>query len=329
MKKNKNIRNKKLVKNVVLGSCLLGNFACGAISLQASAPWPVLPRPSASNPNATRALFMLVMDYATEMDPRRATAFIAEVRRLISNGANIEEVRAQLEEIDMGNNMNVLRILATIFVLDPQRTPFGFGAPGQPARFEEVPPRFGTRPPPPATPFGFGAPGQPAGFGGVPPRFGAPPLPFRSVLRQVPIRELLQDPRYRQDLNTQNGNGETPLFVAVEAGNEDAMKAFLECPDLEVNIPNANGLMALHVAVELGFTGIAIRLIRDGRTNVNVPNRDGNTALHLAVQKRNVEIVQALLKHPDTNRELKNENGETAADVAERLEFWDFFSIFE
>jgi hypothetical protein len=145
--------------------------------------------------------------------------------------------------------------------------------------------------------------------------------PRRTVL----LRELLTDPQQRQSLNVRNDDGETPLFIAVTRGTEENATILLECPEINVNIPNNRRLTPLHATVELGYTNMAILLIGDGRTDVNAQNAEGNTPLHLAVMQRNLEIVRALVQRQDIDVEIANTDGETAADLADRIEFWEFF----
>ncbi|MDR0590838.1 MAG: hypothetical protein LBG09_03255, partial [Puniceicoccales bacterium] len=101
MKKNKNNRNKKLVKNVILGSCLLGRFTGGAVSLQASAPGPIWPQGASGIVSLYDGLlYTLIMQRARRMRGVDQGAFIVEARRLIGRGANLDRVRALLGRAD-------------------------------------------------------------------------------------------------------------------------------------------------------------------------------------------------------------------------------------
>ena len=105
------------------------------------------------------------------------------------------------------------------------------------------------------------------------------------------------------DLNHRNKRGETPLYRACEAWeNERILLDMLGNPRVEVNISNADGNTPLHwfcswfasPNYEDALNGFIMR-----NADINAVNKFGETPLHKAVLNKNIRLllVSALLEH--------------------------------
>ncbi|KAF6198752.1 hypothetical protein GE061_006774 [Apolygus lucorum] len=96
-------------------------------------------------------------------------------------------------------------------------------------------------------------------------------------------------------INSPNGDGCTPLHLAVFTNNEDATRLLLENqakPDVEDLFRNT----PLHVAAERGLDAMAEMLLANG-AQPDVPLVNGFTPLHLACLHARPETVTVLVKH--------------------------------
>ena len=106
----------------------------------------------------------------------------------------------------------------------------------------------------------------------------------------------------------------TPLFAAVQKGNENIVKYLVE-HDADVNHKNACGETSLFAAARRGNENIIKYLVEHG-ADVN-EGIYGNTPLFAAVRKSNENIVKYLVDHgADVNH--KNACGETSLFAAAR-----------
>ena len=95
------------------------------------------------------------------------------------------------------------------------------------------------------------------------------------------------------ELNAQNKDGCTPLFVAVLDGNKEVVEALL-AHKANVNATDNNGFTPLHVAVSKCYNEVIKLLLAHG-ANVNAKSVDGLTPLQeAAVMKRN-DVVALLV----------------------------------
>ena len=108
--------------------------------------------------------------------------------------------------------------------------------------------------------------------------------------------------------------GNTPLFAAVKKSNENIVKYLVE-HDADVNHKNACGETSLFAAARRGNENIIKYLVEHG-ADVN-EGIYGNTPLFAAVRKSNENIVKYLVDHgADVNH--KNACGETSLFAAAR-----------
>ncbi|XP_043484437.1 ankyrin repeat, PH and SEC7 domain containing protein secG-like [Leptopilina heterotoma] len=132
------------------------------------------------------------------------------------------------------------------------------------------------------------------------------------------VKELLQK---GININDQNGNGETILYHAVNAGHlmkeekdfEKLIKILLEF-GAEINGKNKIGVTPLHVSAERGHEEICKMLLIKG-ADVNAVNEHEETALHFAAQKGREETVKLLLEF-GAKIDCKNVYGDTPLHFA-------------
>jgi len=105
----------------------------------------------------------------------------------------------------------------------------------------------------------------------------------------VSINVLLSD---GIDIDTVDGDGNTPLMVAAEVGNPRIVDIILS-HNPDVNKQNKKGETALMIAAETGQLEICKKLVSH-RARVAIRNDDGNTAGSLASKFGHTKIVSFL-----------------------------------
>uniref|UniRef100_A0A2C9JR09 Ion transport domain-containing protein n=1 Tax=Biomphalaria glabrata TaxID=6526 RepID=A0A2C9JR09_BIOGL len=90
-------------------------------------------------------------------------------------------------------------------------------------------------------------------------------------------------------------NGNTPLHVAVTAGDARLTKLLIDL-NAATDIKNGSGLMAIHLAAELKDVTVLKVLLRTG-INPNMQGDTGYTPLHVAAAKNNFKALELLIKH--------------------------------
>ena len=89
------------------------------------------------------------------------------------------------------------------------------------------------------------------------------------------------------------------LLKAAEKGNGEGIDLFLQCPGGDVNHNDSQGRTPLYLASENGHTPIVKTLLRFRNINVNGARTDyGATALFAASQFAHEDVVRLLLNHP-------------------------------
>ncbi|MBN2424087.1 MAG: ankyrin repeat domain-containing protein [Calditrichaceae bacterium] len=153
-------------------------------------------------------------------------------------------------------------------------------------------------------------------------------------------REVVEQINAKKKLNTRNEKGQTPLDLAVIAGNRDYVKMLLDaganinegavfravsCPDTiilklfldrisDVNIIEINRETPLHRACrEAKYTSAKKLLIKGA--SVNARDNHDNTPLLLAACADNPEIIKLLVQH-GAEINAANKDGETALHTA-------------
>ena len=101
------------------------------------------------------------------------------------------------------------------------------------------------------------------------------------------------------DINKENEEDETPLFLACKNGNEDLVKYLIDHiadVDKVINKKYENGNTLLIIATLKRKVNLVKYLVERG-ANVNLSNDHHSTPLTIAVGTREKEIVEYLLKH--------------------------------
>ncbi|CAC5401582.1 unnamed protein product [Mytilus coruscus] len=106
----------------------------------------------------------------------------------------------------------------------------------------------------------------------------------------------------RCDINLQNEELKTPLFIACEQGKQNLVKLLLEktkTPD----IPNDSGQTPLFISCYKGYSEIVQMLVQAG-SSTSLKDKQGRSPLHIACQYNHVQTVRMLLsleEKPDVN----------------------------
>ena len=104
------------------------------------------------------------------------------------------------------------------------------------------------------------------------------------------VRLLLADKR--TDVNIQDNLGESPLYCAVEVGNE-SMARLLVRKGADVNLQNQIGQSPLHLATKNGHKNVANHLLKKG-ASVDLQDMQGRTPLDLAAEQGHENMVDLL-----------------------------------
>jgi len=132
--------------------------------------------------------------------------------------------------------------------------------------------------------------------------------------KQALINSKTINPKTKQPL-------ETPIMLAVDKENIDAIKFFVQC-GADINLTGPNGISPLHTAK----TSPAIDCLLENKAHIDAQDNDGYTALHRNIINKNENLVKHLMeKKADIKK--KNKKGESAFLIATSNETTD--SIFK
>ncbi|KAJ5569050.1 hypothetical protein N7450_011536 [Penicillium hetheringtonii] len=113
------------------------------------------------------------------------------------------------------------------------------------------------------------------------------------------------------DINLQNREQESALWIPVRHGASSTLWRVLERVDCAVDLRHQRGQTALHLAVWWGRIGLAQLLLAKGNLDLATIDRNGHTALHLAVRGRRLDVVDLILWHPRTDVNCIDNDGNT------------------
>lgn len=116
------------------------------------------------------------------------------------------------------------------------------------------------------------------------------------------------------DMKYRNGNGDTPLTLAIEMGEIDIVKAVLAASSGNLDYHSYGGDTPLTMAVSENRRDI-VKLLLDGGASIEYRSAHGDTALILAVWQGMTDVVELLLSR-GANMEYRAENGDTALTYA-------------
>ena len=132
----------------------------------------------------------------------------------------------------------------------------------------------------------------------------------------------------------------SPLVIAIEKGNVDAVKQLIEHEELDVNFINKTFNMrddtvewekttALNIAVDKENIEIVKLLLECKNLDVNFKNQRAQnkmrTALHTAVEKGNLDIIQLLLYHKNIDISIKDEKEKTPLEYSQNQQILHLF----
>ena len=98
-----------------------------------------------------------------------------------------------------------------------------------------------------------------------------------------------------QDVDTQGGNGGTPLHAALRNGHSE-VALFLLQHCTKANVKDSQHQTPLHIASQQGYTEVIRCLVSHG-VDVNVEDRENETPLSLASRHGRLEVIPLLLQH--------------------------------
>ncbi|XP_029432623.1 B-cell lymphoma 3 protein [Rhinatrema bivittatum] len=135
------------------------------------------------------------------------------------------------------------------------------------------------------------------------------------------LRQLAEICQGNLDLETRNYEGFTPLHVAVNTSNTDAVLFLLEQgADIDA-VDIKSGRSPLIHAVENNSMNLVMLLLQNG-ANVNSQTYSGNTALHSASGRGLLDIVRVLMKN-GADCSIKNYHNDTSLMVAKNKKVID------
>ena len=115
------------------------------------------------------------------------------------------------------------------------------------------------------------------------------------------VDKVLKDPKVEIDLDAQDRDGNTALYLAISKKQTDIVKQLLQ-KGADPNQKKHGGDSPLILAVETGQVEIVELLLNNKRINVNIKNSKDQTALFIALTMGRWRISNALIdKDIDTN----------------------------
>ena len=131
-----------------------------------------------------------------------------------------------------------------------------------------------------------------------------PVIPIIDMIKSNNFSEVdkvLKDPKVEIDLDTQDRDGNTALYLTISKKQTDIVKQLLQ-KGADPNQKKYGGDSPLILAVETGQVEIVELLLNNKRINVNIKNSKDQTALFIALTMGRWRIANALIdKDIDTN----------------------------
>ena len=99
------------------------------------------------------------------------------------------------------------------------------------------------------------------------------------------------------------------LCVLCTSGDVNAVKGYLQNPDIDVNVTDSTGETPLHKACYTGDLNILELLLKQNGIQISTKSDIGQTPLHIASRHGNLEAARLLLDaEPDGNKAECNIN---------------------
>lgn len=113
------------------------------------------------------------------------------------------------------------------------------------------------------------------------------------LANQINIVELIiNSPHYKIDLNIQNFQGETALFLACFKGYLSIVKLLLHESDININLRNKSGYSSLHIAVYCNWHEIVCELLLTGKADPNNKTLEEKNCLDDCYDKEMIEMIK-------------------------------------
>jgi ankyrin repeat domain-containing protein 50 len=148
---------------------------------------------------------------------------------------------------------------------------------------------------------------------------GGSPISWACIVGNLEIARVLLKKTDSSQLNQRDGNGRTPLSLAVGSGHIDITKLLLAREDIDVNMDDRSGATPLLWAVgsNPGENDLMLLtcLVSDPRVDVSRRDRHGRTVLSWAAEKGSLDAINILInsQRPDVELLLHD-----AGDTIER-----------
>lgn len=122
------------------------------------------------------------------------------------------------------------------------------------------------------------------------------------------------------DINSRDSKGMTALHIAVSKNYSNIVQVLLERPGIDINVKDNTGKTPIFYALEKGNNCLSL-LFSHPEIDVNAVSVDGQTPLHVAVNRMNMSAVLLLLSSPVIDVSISDKNGSTPLKAATRKNF--------
>lgn len=120
--------------------------------------------------------------------------------------------------------------------------------------------------------------------------------------------------RHRQDLNVADANGCSPIIIAAQYNQSNAV-VFLLQSGADLSLRDNNGDTALHWAAYKGYVELIGLLAHRMPQEINSPDIFGQSPLHLAALRGNDDCVEFLVESCRADTALRDNNGLTPLEL--------------
>ena len=124
--------------------------------------------------------------------------------------------------------------------------------------------------------------------------------------------------RARAKINKKDNNGEYPIHLAAQEGDEEIIRLLLGHPKLKINRKDSDQNSALHITLKEEDVEATRLLLTHKEINPNIQGAGNKLPLEVAIGKNNLDLVQALFKNPKTDPQLKASTGTPCIDLAQQ-----------
>lgn len=117
----------------------------------------------------------------------------------------------------------------------------------------------------------------------------------------------------KPNLSVQDGQGDTPLHVAIRFGHTDIAALLIE-NKADALIRNNQGKLPIHIAAEEGHVE-TVNLLHSKGFSIEETDKEGNTPLHCAIRKGKEKVATFLLEK-GARTDVQNIYGQTPLQLA-------------